>query len=206
MKTRLSIIAALVAAVFTTAAALAVAPDSPPPPGGPHGPGQKMMERAEKDPAFREKIKERVFAMMSWELSDELELPGETEALFLKEFKTHFEERHALAEQHHQAMSRIAEINQSSAGIDQKKIKEALDVLETNRKKMLESEEKFFARVKEILTPEQQANFAVAWPNAQRNLIEKVRGERNRRMMGDENTPPEKGKLKKGSKDGASQK
>jgi len=203
MKTRLSIFAALAAFVFAATAALAVEPDPPPPPGGPHGPGKKMMERAEKDPAFREKIKERVFAMMSWELSDELELSGDTETVFLKEFKAHFEERHALAEQHHQAMSRLSEINQSSSGVDQKKIKEALDVLETNRKKMLDSEEKFFDRVKEILTPEQQARFAVAWPLVQRNLIEKLRGEKNRRMMGDEQPSPGKGKLKKGAKTGS---
>ncbi len=203
MKIRLSIFAALAAFFFAATAALAVEPDPPPPPGGPHGHGKKMMERADKDPAFREKIKERVFAMMSWELSDELELSGDTETVFLKEFKAHFEERHALAEQHHQAMSRLSEINQSSSGVDQKKIKEALDVLETNRKKMLDSEEKFFDRVKEILTPEQQARFAVAWPLVQRNLIEKLRGEKNRRMMGEEQPSPGKGKLKKGSKTGS---
>jgi len=202
MKNRqwMSLLIAAGLLVFTGAA---FAAEGGPPPGGEpgqngNGPGGRpgMHGQGPQDGGRRQEVKEKLLrraeTMIVWQVADELDLSIEKEEEFLGVMREHFRERNDLAAEEREIQQEIARhVKEDGGGAEKEELEKKLDTLRSLREQKRESEDKLHERLGDILTVEQQAKFVHALPEATRQVMDRIRQQRERmeERMKDHNGP-----------------
>jgi hypothetical protein len=185
MKTKI-ICTVLMMLAFAVIAA-AEPPENIPPGTDESAPPQQEM--------VRKKLHERVFRMVAWELADEMNLPSDTEAKFMGVLREYYNEKSELVKDQLNTLKQLKEqTKKSGAGNNGKQLQATLNKLDDTIAKQQKLDEKLNARMKNILTVDQQAKFVIAWVRVQERIQRKLMEERHKRGRSAAGMPGMKGK------------
>ncbi|HOO55683.1 MAG TPA: hypothetical protein PLN69_02600 [bacterium] len=151
------------------------------PPQGEERPAQLSDNEREE---YRNKLKQRVLMMISWEIADQMALPPEKEARFLDEFRSHMKSKDKLAEKHAALMLKIKQISDNDELENKEELlKENLEMMDQLNETQKEIDGAFKEKLKEMLTVEQQAVFFTEWPKAKEKVMNLIQNEREKRKQ-----------------------
>ncbi|MFA6450451.1 MAG: hypothetical protein WCX65_13340, partial [bacterium] len=111
---------------------------------------------------YRKKLQDRVFLMMAWEIADEMNLPTEKEDKFLTAMRDHFSQKSELVKEQVEALRLLKKNSGKTAAKNPAEIQAGLNKLDEIRERQQKLDNELNNRLKDILTAEQQAHFAVA--------------------------------------------
>lgn len=132
----------------------------------------------------RQRLHERVFRMIAWELSDEMDLPPETEAKFLDILHEHFNERRDLVMEQMSVLKQLKTLSAKPKDQNsEKELQETLKKLDDIKVRQQKSDDNLREKMKNILTVDQQAKFELAWIKVQEKVKNKLINERQKQNM-----------------------
>ncbi len=154
--------------------------------GGPGGPFA--------DAPNREKLRKRVEMMIIWQVAEQMALPQETEKKLTDIIKTHFREKSAIVKKSFEIYKKLKDAQSGKTKPTEKQLKTLLGQLDKNHDDMNRCDDKFHDSLKKILTVEQQARFAVIWPQVQDDVRQFIDSKRREGMGQGKNAAPQKSK------------
>ncbi len=129
------------------------------------------------DTKKREAVRKKVEAVRMWRLTEELKLDEKTSARLASFLSALDEKRRNLMRTRMETLRNLRATLKAEHP-DEKKMKSDLDKLETNRRDMMELEEKEISGIKDILTVEQQARYVVFQQEFRREMRGMIAGAR----------------------------
>lgn len=118
----------------------------------------------------RDEIRKKMEAVRIWRLAEELKLDEKTSAKFLPLLGAIEQRRREIIKQEMEAMQELRGAL-DSRGMDEKRLKAALDRLEKGQREMAEIRERELKAAKDNLTIEQQARYIIFVQEFQREML-----------------------------------